>query len=50
MKSRGKTRNIGTSLAREINNNKELTILRLRNARRKEKNVEQLWLVWEQAP
>ena len=29
MKSRGKTRNIGTSLAREIKNNKELTILRL---------------------
>ena len=32
----GKTRNISTSLARGINNNKEITILRLRNASRKE--------------
>ena len=36
MWSCGKTRNISTSLARGINNNKEITILRLRNASRKE--------------
>ena len=36
MRSCGKTRNISTSLARGINNNKEITILRLRNASRKE--------------
>ena len=36
MQSCGKTRNISTSLARGINNNKEITILRLRNASRKE--------------
>ena len=37
MWSCGKTRNISTSLARGINNNKEITILRLRNASRKER-------------
>ena len=36
MKSRGKTRNMSTSQTHEINNNKDLTILRLRNANRKE--------------
>ena len=34
-----KTRNVSTSVAREINNNKELAILRLRNASRKESIV-----------
>ena len=36
MWSCGKTRSMSTSQAREINNNKELTILRLRNVSRKE--------------
>ena len=36
MLSCGKTRSTSTSQAREINNNKELTILRLRNVSRKE--------------
>ena len=36
MQSCGKTRNMSTSKARGTNNNKELTILRLRNASRKE--------------